>query len=241
MADTILVLGTWNSMFSNRVRIALLEKGVEYEYKEEDLSNKSPLLLESNPIHKKIPVLIHNKRPICESLIIVQYIDETWNKTSPLMPGDPYERANARFWGDFIDKKASDFLMLRRNHTRSLTVADPSIYDCGTRLYWKSKGVDRDEAKKEFIESLKVLEGELGQKPYFGGESFGYVDVAFIPFGCWFNTYEKSGKFSVEEECPKLMAWVRRCMERESVAKVLPDSDRICEFIDAIKKRFGVE
>ncbi|KAJ8631431.1 hypothetical protein MRB53_024754 [Persea americana] len=111
MADTVVVLGTWNSMFSNRVRIALLEKGVEYEYKEEDLLNKSPLLLESNPIQKKIPVLIHNERPICESLIIVQYIDETWNKTSPLMPGDPFERANARFWGDFIDKKVSDFLM----------------------------------------------------------------------------------------------------------------------------------
>eukprot|EP00268_Persea_americana_P046644 TRINITY_DN4812_c0_g1_i5.p1 TRINITY_DN4812_c0_g1~~TRINITY_DN4812_c0_g1_i5.p1 ORF type:complete len:145 (+),score=18.17 TRINITY_DN4812_c0_g1_i5:278-712(+) len=144
MADTVVVLGTWNSMFSNRVRIALLEKGVEYEYKEEDLLNKSPLLLESNPIHKKIPVLIHNERPICESLIIVQYIDETWNKTSPLMPGDPFERANLRFWGDFIDKK---------------------IYDCGTRILWKSKGEDRDEAKKEFIESLKVVEGELGQKP----------------------------------------------------------------------------
>ncbi|XXG74747.1 hypothetical protein AAC387_Pa07g3388 [Persea americana] len=136
MADTVVVLGTWNSMFSNRVRIALLEKGVEYEYKEEDLLNKSPLLLESNPIQKKIPVLIHNERPVCESLIIVQYIDETWNKTSPLMPGDPFERANARFWGDFIDKK---------------------IYDCGTRILWKSKGEDRDEAKKEFIESLKVL------------------------------------------------------------------------------------
>eukprot|EP00268_Persea_americana_P046643 TRINITY_DN4812_c0_g1_i4.p1 TRINITY_DN4812_c0_g1~~TRINITY_DN4812_c0_g1_i4.p1 ORF type:complete len:145 (+),score=17.19 TRINITY_DN4812_c0_g1_i4:278-712(+) len=144
MADTVVVLGTWNSMFSNRVRIALLEKGVEYEYKEEDLLNKSPLLLESNPIHKKIPVLIHNERPICESLIIVQYIDETWNKTSPLMPGDPFERANLRFWGDFIDKK---------------------IYDCGTRILWKGKEEDRDEAKRELIECLKVLEGELGQKP----------------------------------------------------------------------------
>ena len=66
MADTVVVLGTWFSMFSNRVRIALLEKGIGYEHKEEDplLLNKSSLLLESNPIHKKIPVLIHNERPI---------------------------------------------------------------------------------------------------------------------------------------------------------------------------------
>ncbi|KAJ8631429.1 hypothetical protein MRB53_024752 [Persea americana] len=110
MADTVVVLGTWASPYSNRARIALLEKGVEYEYKEEDLVNKSPLLLKFNPVHKKIPVLIHNERPICESLIIVQYIDETWNKTSPLMPGDPYERANARFWADYIDNKAPECL-----------------------------------------------------------------------------------------------------------------------------------
>ena len=111
MADTVVVLGTWASPYSNRARIALLEKGVEYEYKEEDLVNKSPLLLKSNPVHKKIPVLIHNERPICESLIIVQYIDETWNKTSPLMPGDPFERANARFWADYIDKKVGLYFL----------------------------------------------------------------------------------------------------------------------------------
>ncbi|KAJ8631430.1 hypothetical protein MRB53_024753 [Persea americana] len=111
MADTVVVLGAWASPVSHRVRIALLEKGVEYEYKEEDLVNKSPLLLKSNPVHKKVPVLIHNERPICESLIIVQYIDETWNKTSPLMPGDPYERANARFWADYIDKKVGLYFL----------------------------------------------------------------------------------------------------------------------------------
>ena len=43
--------------------------------------------------------------------------------------------------------------------------------DWGRRTLWKSKGEDQDEAKKEFIESLKVLGGELGQKRYFGGES----------------------------------------------------------------------
>ena len=105
MADEIILLDFWPSMFGMRVRVALAEKGLKYEYREEDLWNKSPLLLEMNPVHKKIPVLIHNGKPICESLIIVQYIDEVWCDKSPLLPSDPYQRAQARFWVDYVDKK----------------------------------------------------------------------------------------------------------------------------------------
>ena len=109
MADEIVLLSTWPSMFGTRVRIALAEKGLKYEYKEEDLWNKSPLLLMMNPVHKKIPVLIHNGKPISESMIIVEYIDEVWNHKSPLLPTDPYQRAQARFWADYVDKKVSFF------------------------------------------------------------------------------------------------------------------------------------
>jgi glutathione S-transferase len=105
MADEVVVLDTWVSMFGMRVRIALAEKGIQYEYKEQDLRNKRDLLLKMNPVHKKIPVLIHNGKPVCESLIIVQYIDEVWNDSTPLLPADPYQRAQARFWADFIDAK----------------------------------------------------------------------------------------------------------------------------------------
>jgi len=97
-------------MFGMRTRIALREKGVEFEYREEDLRNKSPLLLQMNPIHKKIPVLIHNGKPVNESIIQVQYIDEVWSHKNPILPSDPYLRAQARFWADFIDKKVSYFL-----------------------------------------------------------------------------------------------------------------------------------
>jgi glutathione S-transferase len=94
-------------MYGMRVRIALAEKGVQYEYKEQNLINKSPLLLQMNPIHKKIPVLILNGKTICESAIIVQYIDDVWNDKAPIMPSNPYEKAQARFWVDYIDKKVT--------------------------------------------------------------------------------------------------------------------------------------
>lgn len=111
MADKVILLDMYASGFGMRARVALAEKGVEYlyEHREEDLSNKSQLLLQMNPVHNKIPVLIHNGKPICESLIIVQYIDEVWNdRGSPLLPSDPYQRAQARLWADYIDKKVTN-------------------------------------------------------------------------------------------------------------------------------------
>ncbi|GMN70379.1 hypothetical protein TIFTF001_039421 [Ficus carica] len=106
MAREVTLLDFWPSMFGIRVRVALAEKGIRYEHREENLRNKSPLLLQMNPVHKKIPVLIHNGKPISESLNIVQYIDEVWRDDAPLfLPSDPYQRAQARFWADFVDQK----------------------------------------------------------------------------------------------------------------------------------------
>ncbi|MFS7979972.1 putative glutathione transferase [Helianthus anomalus] len=105
--EQLILLDFWASMFGMRVRIALAEKGIPYEYREEDLRNKSQLLLDMNPVHKKIPVLIHDGKPICESSIIVQYIDEVWSHKAPLFPSDPLHKARARFWADFIDKKVA--------------------------------------------------------------------------------------------------------------------------------------
>ncbi|KAL0008939.1 hypothetical protein SO802_010441 [Lithocarpus litseifolius] len=192
MADEVVLLDFWPGMFGMRVRIALAEKGIEYEYQEEDLRNKSPLLLEMNPIHKKIPVLIHNGKPVCESLIIVQYIDEVWKDKSPLQPTDPYQRAHARFWADYVEKK---------------------VYEVSRKI-WTTKGEEKEAGKKEFFEIFKTLEGELGDKPYFGGETFGFVDLSLIPFYSWFHAIEIFGEFNMEAECPKIVAWAKRAIRK---------------------------
>ena len=97
--------GMWASLFSLRVELALKVKGIPYEYIEEDLKNKSPLLLKYNPVHKKVPVLIHRGRPIAESLVILEYIDDTWKNGPKLLPEDPYKRAQVRFWTCFLHQQ----------------------------------------------------------------------------------------------------------------------------------------
>uniref|UniRef100_A0ACD5VNT2 Uncharacterized protein n=1 Tax=Avena sativa TaxID=4498 RepID=A0ACD5VNT2_AVESA len=175
-----------------------------------DLSNKSELLLRSiqpRPPDDPCPAPRRPaRRPVCESLLIVQYIDEAWPDVAPrLLPRDPFARAQARFWAGFVDKK---------------------VFDCQTRL-WKSNGAALEQAKRDTIEALEALEAELGSKDYFGGEDLGFVDVALAPFTSWFRTYEECGGFSVAEHCPGLVAWADRCRGREDVASALADPDKV--------------
>ena len=109
MAEEVKLFGTWASVFSRRIEVALKLKGVQFEYIEENLSNKSPALLKYNPVHKKIPVLVHSGKPVAESLVILEYIGETW-KHNPILPTDPYEKAMARFWAKYMDDKVNPIL-----------------------------------------------------------------------------------------------------------------------------------
>jgi len=106
------LLGSWFSPFVARVQIALTIKGVNYENIEETLFPKSDLLLQYNPVHKKIPVLIHGDKILCESAIIVEYIDEVWknNGTPSILPSNSYDRAIAKCWVAYIDDKVLIYL-----------------------------------------------------------------------------------------------------------------------------------
>ncbi|EXB81775.1 putative glutathione S-transferase [Morus notabilis] len=216
----LLLLDFWASPFCARVKIALEEKGQKYEQSEENLfGGKSELLLKSNPIHKKVPVIFHNGKPILESSIIVEYIDETW-PSPPLLPSCPYEKAQAKFWADYIDKK---------------------VFEVGGNIWRNTSGEVQEEAVKEFIEILKQLEEALGDKDFFGGKAFGYVDILAIPLTSWFLAFEKFGGFKVEDHVPKFSAWIKRCLQRETVSKVYPDPEKVYEFVGNFRKMNGIE
>ncbi|KAJ8533003.1 hypothetical protein K7X08_015892 [Anisodus acutangulus] len=199
------LLGLWYSPFSHRVEWALKIKGVEYEFIEENLQNKSPLLLESNPIHKKIPVLIHNGKPICESMVIVEYIDETFEGPS-ILPKHPYDRAIARFWVKFFEDKGSAV---------------------GRSFFHES-----DKAKEELCDMLKILDNELKDKKFFVGDKFGFADIAANFLGLWMGVLEEAtGVFLVpREKFPNFCAWRDEYINCSQNKEYLPSRNELLAY-----------
>ncbi|KAJ1287064.1 hypothetical protein BS78_03G401900 [Paspalum vaginatum] len=201
------VIGAVGSPFSYRAEVALRLKGVPYEFIGEDLSNKSELLLTHNPVHKKVPVLLHGDRAICESLVIVEYVDEAFDGT-PLLPTDPYDRAMARFWADFIDSKLLKPFWL---------------------AHWTEGEVHKGLAE-EAKQNLTLLEAQLikGKNKFFGGDTVGYVDVA----ACWLVPWdtvleEVTGVALIDEnEYPTLCQWARDVSSHEATKQCVPNTNR---------------
>ncbi|KAJ1693407.1 hypothetical protein LUZ63_010105 [Rhynchospora breviuscula] len=218
--NEIKLIGAWNSPFVMRPRIALNLKGVAYEMLQETDGKKSDLLLKSNPVYKKIPVLIHNGKPICESMIIVEYIDETWSSDrASILPSDSYDRAIARFWTAFVDDKIP-------NTNRKL------------RTLTKESEETEVEAEK-LTAALQSLEEAFQKcskgKIFFGGDDIGYLDIAFGSHLAWIKAVEKivEIKFLDKKKIPSLVAWSERFCAHGAVKEVMPEADKLVEFIKA--------
>ncbi|KAI7732687.1 hypothetical protein M8C21_013075 [Ambrosia artemisiifolia] len=209
----IKLLGTAPSHFVNRVQFVLNLKSIEYEFIDENLNCKSELLLTSNPVHKKVPVLIHaNKPPILESLIIIEYLDEVYHDIHPILPSDPLERAHNRFWANYIDTKYFPlFEELRRT---------PGIEG-------------KKEVKKQLDEASELLEEVFVKssngKAYFGGDDVGYIDVVLGCFLAWIKFVEKLNKFKIFDEVrtPKLLEWTNRIWSHEALKDAICGSEAL--------------
>ncbi|XWS60905.1 hypothetical protein CRYUN_Cryun07bG0078400 [Craigia yunnanensis] len=211
MAEVKLIASSL-SLFCTRIEWALKLKGVEYEYLEEDLRNKSPLLLSYNPVHKKVPVLVHNGKPIAESLIVLEYIEETW-KDSSLLPEDPYEKAMARFWAKFADEKCL----------------------FGAFDACRAEGDEKEKAIETAVESFAFLENQLERRKYFGGEQIGYLDLALGWIPHWLNVMEEVGcmKLADAQRFPLLHQWAEDFIGTPLIKECLPPRDKLVEYFTA--------
>lgn len=215
--EKVKLLGVVGSPFVYRVQLALKLKGVQYELLEENLEHKSQLLLKYNPIHKKVPVLVHDEKPIAESLVILEYIEETW-KGNPILPQEPYPRALARFWTKFIDEKCMS-----------------TIWKTATTLDEK----EREKAIEESHEVLQILENELKDKLFFGGETLGLVDIVGTYVAFWLPAIEQivGLELLTSEKFPKLYNWTHRVLNHPFVKETLPPRE---PFLAAFKARIQI-
>jgi len=210
------LLGMWASPFVLRVRLALSLKGVSYEYVEEDLKSKSDLLLRSNPVHAKVPVLIHNGEPVCESSVILQYIDEAFAGVGPsLLPADPHDRAVARFWASYIDDK-----LLKASSQASNGKTEE----------------EKAEGKKQAAAAVETLEGALKEcskgKPFFGGDSAGLVDLMLGGLLPWVHVGDamKGVKTFDPATTPLLAAWADSFGALDAAEAVMPEVGKLVEY-----------
>lgn len=203
------LIATPQSFPCARIEWALRIKGVEYEYIQEDLLNKSPLLLESNPVYKKVPVLLHDGKSIAESLVILEYIDETW-KDNPLLPLDPYEKALARFWAKFIDEKC--------------------IF--GVWGACVAQGEEKAKAVEAAVESLAFLEKQIQGKKFFGGEKIGYLDIVAGWISYWLNILEELGEMELinADKFPSLHEWGHNFIQTSPINDCIPPREMVVEY-----------
>ncbi|TVU35453.1 hypothetical protein EJB05_17343 [Eragrostis curvula] len=227
------LLGTWSSPWVIRVKVALGLKGLSYEYVEEVLASKSDLLLKSNPVHKKVPVLIHGGRAVCESVVILQYVDEVWAGASgtPILPSDPYDRATARFWATYVN----DTVATWHEMIQCLRVTCLQFFPSWRALFRSTTDEQRTEAFKNVVPVVDTLERALREcskgKAFFGGDAVGLVDVALGSHLVWISVVDEVVGVRLLDKArfPALAAWAERFLAVDAVKEVMPDVRKVME------------
>lgn len=76
-------------------------------------------------------------------------------------------------------------------------------------------GEEQQKIAKEARENLKILEGELGKKSFFGDGKIGFMDVASAWIICWAQIVEEivDIKLIDAEEMPSLVSWFQNVLE----------------------------
>jgi glutathione S-transferase len=136
-----------------RVRIAVAEKGIEYETVEVDLDDRPAWIYEKNPLGR-VPVLEEDTFVLAESAVIDEYLDDRYPEP-PLWPADPAERALGRMLVFRFDELSRPYYALRRGE---------------------------DGAADRLDVALGELDALLEGRPFLSGREFGLADIAYVPW-----------------------------------------------------------
>jgi glutathione S-transferase len=196
--------------YVQRAAIVLAEKGVVFERREVDLSNKPAWFLAISPLGKT-PVLLVDDVPLFESAAVCEYLDETL--APRLHPADALQRAQERAWIEFGSALLGD---IARFYNAADDAALASV---------------RDAIAGRFAQ----IEARLSDGPWFAGRRFGMVDAVFGPVFRYYDVFDQIGDFSFFAATPRVRAWraalAERATVRDAVAADYPQ--RLAAFLRA--------
>jgi len=191
-----------SSTCAAKVRLALEEKGLEWEGRYVDIlagEQFSPEYLKANP-KGVVPVLIDGDRVIPESTIICEYLEDKFPE-SALMPDDPGARALVRSWTKAVDEElhpacsaityvVSHRHTILRNGVGSFEdfVKNGDSAGKAARLLkwqWIQEGIEAPGAKDKirlYLDYLDKMEAALSVSEWLVGDQFTMADVAMAPY-----------------------------------------------------------
>ena len=191
------------STFSQRVRIALLEKDIPAGLVEVDLPGRAqfrPEYLSKNP-YGRVPAIDEDGWVLYESTAILEYLEST-RPSPPLLPPDPRGRARVAMHMKLCDLEFSG---------PARTILLPKRFL--PKEQWNLEPMEKAGAKIE--KHLAILEREIQGKEYLAGDQFTLADVCYAPFLQFLPTLEVTPG-------PAVQSWAGRILERPSVRETRP-------------------
>ena len=183
--------------FSQRCRIVLYEKGMDFQVIDVDLFAKQEDIAIINP-YGKVPVLVERDLILYEPNIINEYIDERFPHPQ-LMPADPIMRARARQLLISMERELFSFIEpLEKN----LKAAE------------KARLVIRDR--------LTEMVPIFTKQKFMMGEDFSMLDVAIAPLMWRLDHYG----IELPKTAAPLMKYAERIFCRQGYIDALTPSEK---------------
>ena len=184
--------------FSQRCRIVLYEKGMDFQVIDVDLFAKPEDIAVINP-YGKVPVLVERDLILYEPNIINEYIDERFPHPQ-LMPPDPIMRARAR---------------------QLLHTFEHELFAHLEALEANQKGVDKNRGHVR--DQLTQLAPIFTKQKFMLGDEFSMLDVAIAPL-LW--RLEHYG-IELPKTAAPLMKYAERIFSRQGFIDALTPSEKV--------------
>jgi glutathione S-transferase len=188
------------STCSQKVRLVLAEKGVEFVSHEVNLiagGQHDPAYVELNPRHV-VPTLVHDGEVLVESSLIVAYLDEAFPEP-PLRPADALGRYRVARWIKRVDDDvhpAAPIVTFALGPRAAILQQPPELREANlaaipdrvaraTRRSVLDHGVAAPEfagALGVFLDALDAMETALAGPRWLSGERFGLADATLLPY-----------------------------------------------------------